>query len=87
MLAAAIIWSAPLFGLAAAGHPFLSYLGFAPRTQFVPHPSFEWGAFVTLSLPSPARWRFTGSRLLTPDAEPLPGLSGGFHGGAGSVLV
>src|SRR5438034_10688173 len=50
MLAAAIIWSAPLFGLAAAGHPFLSYLGFAPRTQFVPHPSFECSAFVTLLL-------------------------------------
>ena len=51
MLAAAIMWAAPLLGLAAAGHPFLSYLGFAPRTQFVPHPSFEWGVFVTLSLP------------------------------------
>ena len=51
MLAAAIMWAAPLLGLAAAGHPFLSYLGFAPRTQFVPHPSFEWSVFVTLSLP------------------------------------
>ena len=61
MLAAAIMWAAPLLGLAAAGHPFLSYVGFAPRTQFVPHPSFEWSAFVTLSLPVAGAGALLGS--------------------------
>ena len=51
LLAAAIMWAAPLLGLAAAGHPFLSYLDFPPRTRFLPHPSFEWSWFVILSLP------------------------------------
>ena len=51
LLAATIVWTAPLFGLAAAGLQVQDYLGFPPRTRFVPHPSFEWGEFVALSLP------------------------------------
>jgi hypothetical protein len=51
LLAAAIIWGTPLLGLAAAGRSVLSYLGFPPRTRFLPHPAFEWSGFVGLSLP------------------------------------
>jgi hypothetical protein len=50
ILAVAIMWAAPLVGLVLAGRPFRAHLAFPPRTQFVPHPAFEWRAFVTLSL-------------------------------------
>src|SRR5262245_49791221 len=51
LLAATILWAAPLLGLVAAGRPLLSYLEFPPRTRYVLHPSFEWDWFVALSLP------------------------------------
>lgn len=48
----AIVWAVPLLGLAAAGHPVLGYLEFPPRTHFVAHADFAWGAFVLFALPA-----------------------------------
>lgn len=51
LLAAILIWAAPLAGLAVAGHSLSEYLGFPPRTVQELHAPFAWGAFVALSLP------------------------------------
>lgn len=51
LLAAVMVWAAPLLGLALAGLPISAYLEFPPRTQFVPHPPFDWSVFAALSLP------------------------------------
>lgn len=45
------MWAAPLAGLVAAGHSLGGYLGFPPRTEYVPHAPFAWSAFAALSLP------------------------------------
>ena len=54
LLTAAIVWVLPLLGLAVAGMPISNELGFPPRTRFVPHPPFAWGAFLVLALPAAA---------------------------------
>jgi hypothetical protein len=51
LLAAAIIWAAPLIGLALAGRSVATYLSFPPRTRFLPHAPFEWSAFLVIVLP------------------------------------
>lgn len=51
LLTAATVWTAPLLGLAAAGHPIAGLLDFPPRTRFVPHAPFDWRWFALLSLP------------------------------------
>ena len=50
-LCAAVTVAAPLAGLAMAGHSVGAYLGFPPRTEFVPHAPFAWSAFIALSIP------------------------------------
>ena len=50
-LSIVFIVAAPLAGLALAGQPVAPYLEFPPRTEFVPHAPFAWGAFIVLSLP------------------------------------
>ena len=52
LLAAVLIWALPLLGVRLAGQPLQSYLGFPPRTRFVPHATFEWIWFVLMSLPA-----------------------------------
>jgi hypothetical protein len=51
LLAMLVSWSAPLLGLAAAGHPLSPYLVFPPRTAQATHAPFAWPAFAVLSLP------------------------------------
>lgn len=51
-LAFALVWAAPLAGLALAGKPMTEYLGFPPRAeQAVPAP-FEWAMFAAFALPA-----------------------------------
>lgn len=52
LAAAFIVWGAPLLGLALAGQPLAPYLEFPPRTRFVEHAAFSWGAFAILALPA-----------------------------------
>lgn len=52
VLAAALIWAAPLLGLALMGLPVANDLEFPPRAQFVAHQPFDWRLFATLSLPA-----------------------------------
>lgn len=47
-----LVWGAPLAGLALAGRPVASFLSFPPRTSYVPHAHFDWGAFLLFSLPA-----------------------------------
>jgi hypothetical protein len=51
LLAAVSVWAAPLLGLALTGLPISDYLQIPPRTQFVPHRSFDWRVFAILSVP------------------------------------
>ena len=44
--------AAPLLGVAITGQAVMPYLDFPPRTEFVPHAPFAWGAFSALSLPA-----------------------------------
>ena len=48
----AVAVAAPLAGLALAGQSVSAYLGFPPRTEFVPHAPFDWSAFLALSIPA-----------------------------------
>ena len=50
LLGLTLAWSAPLLGVALAGHPVAQYLRFPPRTEAVAHAPFSWGVFVALSL-------------------------------------
>lgn len=52
LAAALVVWGAPLAGLALAGEPVSPYLEFPPRTKFVAHAPFSWGAFAVFSLPT-----------------------------------
>jgi hypothetical protein len=51
LLGAVLTWAAPLLGLALTGRLVSDYLGFPPRTQFVPHEPFDGRVFAALSLP------------------------------------
>src|SRR5262249_9763232 len=51
LLVATIMWEVPVLGLAVAGRPFQSYLGFPPRTRLPSHAPFDWAWFAVLSLP------------------------------------
>jgi hypothetical protein len=52
LLAMLVAWTAPLVGLAAAGHSLSPYLDFPPRTAQAAHAPFAWTAFAALSLPA-----------------------------------
>jgi len=74
LLAAALVWAAPLLGLAIAGLPIGERLGFPPRTHFVLQPAFDWRAFALLSLPAIGAlilyWRaLAGARPVAVDAR------------------
>jgi hypothetical protein len=50
-LAFALVWAAPLAGLAVAGKPVAEYLGFPPRTEQVMAAPFSWPLFACFALP------------------------------------
>ena len=50
-LAFALVWAAPLAGLALAGKPVADCLGFPPRTEQVMAAPFSWPVFAWLALP------------------------------------
>jgi hypothetical protein len=52
LVAALVVWAAPLAGLALAGLPLAPYLEFPPRTQAVPHAPFSWTVFAVCALPA-----------------------------------
>jgi hypothetical protein len=71
---AALVVALPLLGLAAAGRPLAEYTHFPPRTEFVPHAPFTWGAFLLLALPAGfagALFAFALARARPAAAPPL----------------
>ena len=52
VLGALLVCAAPLAGLALAGRPIAPFLAFPPRTAYVAHAAFDWGAFALFSLPA-----------------------------------
>jgi hypothetical protein len=52
LVATFLSWAAPLVGLAMAGRPVEKFLHFPPRTGFVAHAPFNWGAFAVMSIPA-----------------------------------
>jgi hypothetical protein len=61
---------APLAGLALAGQSIAPYVAFPPRTEFVPHAAFQWGAFVVLCVPAIAALALYATALAR--AVPVP---------------
>jgi hypothetical protein len=52
LIAALLVWTAPLLGLIAAGQSVASFLRFPPRTEYVVHAPFDWGAFIVACIPA-----------------------------------
>lgn len=71
LLFAALTVALPLLGLAAAGYSIAAYTGFPPRTEFVAHAPFAWGAVIALSIPACGAVALFWTALAR--AQPVPG--------------
>lgn len=80
VVAAVLVWAAPLAGLALAGRPLAPYLAFPPRTAQVAHALFSWTVFALLCVPLAATLALYGVALLRARPAPRPLIVARFPG-------
>ena len=86
----ALVWAAPLAGLALSGEAVAPWLEFPPRTRQVEQPPFAWPAFFVLSLPllvAAALYTIALFRAPRPAVEKEKGTSFPWWGWLGAALV